>query len=40
MAIADQIKLLIKSHFADNEEHFNSVVLQLAAHGVEKVIPN
>lgn len=32
MATADQIKMLIKSHYADNREHFNTTVLQLAAH--------
>lgn len=32
MATADQIKMLIKSHYADNKEHFNTAVLQLAAH--------
>lgn len=32
MATGDQIKLLIQSHYLGNEEHFNSIVLQLAAH--------
>lgn len=32
MATADQIKMLIKSHYAENKEHFNTAVLQLAAH--------
>lgn len=32
MATADQIKMLIKSHYAENSEHFNTAVLQLAAH--------
>lgn len=32
MATADQIKMLIKSHYADNNEHFTTAVLQLAAH--------
>ncbi|MCK1986052.1 MULTISPECIES: AAA family ATPase [unclassified Peribacillus] len=32
MATADQIKMLIKSHYAENNEHFNTAVLQLAAH--------
>lgn len=36
MATADQIKMLVQSHYNDNEEHFNSVVLQLAAHEARK----
>src|SRR5699024_1144832 len=36
MATADQIKMLIKSHYADNKEHFNTAVLQLAAHEARK----
>jgi len=36
MATADQIKSLIRSHYAENEEHFNSIVLQLAAHQARK----
>ena len=36
MATADQIKMLIRSHYADNDEHFNTAVLQLAAHEARK----
>lgn len=36
MATADQIKTLIRSHYSDNDEHFNSVVLQVAAHQARK----
>lgn len=32
MATADQLKMLIKSHFDQNDERFRTVVLQLAAH--------
>lgn len=32
MATATQIKSLIKSHFEDNNERFNTVALQVAAH--------
>lgn len=36
MATGDQIKSLIRSHYADNDEHFHSIVLQLAAHQARK----
>lgn len=36
MATGDQIKSLIRSHYAKNDEHFNSIVLQLAAHHARK----
>ena len=36
MATADQIKMLVKSHFAENEEQFNTTVLQLAAQEARK----
>src|SRR5699024_5567332 len=36
MATGDQIKTLIRSHYSDNEDHFNSVVLQVAAHQARK----
>lgn len=36
MATADQIKSLIRSHYADNEDHFSSIVLQVAAHQARK----
>lgn len=32
MATANQLKILIKSHFEDNSEKFNTVALQIAAH--------
>lgn len=32
MATAEQLKALIKSHTANNDEHFRSVALQIAAH--------
>lgn len=32
MATANQLKTLIKSHFEDNTERFNTVALQIAAH--------
>jgi len=32
MATANQIKALVKSHFEDNSERFNTVALQIAAH--------
>ncbi len=32
MATADQIKMLIHSHFEDDEDRFNTIVLQLAAY--------
>lgn len=32
MATANQLKILIKSHFDDNSEKFNTVALQIAAH--------
>lgn len=32
MATADQLKMLIKSHFEQNDEQFRTIVLQLAAH--------
>lgn len=32
MATANQIKTLVKSHFEDNNEKFNTVALQIAAH--------
>ena len=32
MATANQLKTLIKSHFEDNSEKFNTVALQIAAH--------
>lgn len=32
MATADQLKMLIKSHFDQNDERFRTIVLQLAAH--------
>ncbi len=32
MATANQLKMLIKSHFDDNSEKFNTVALQIAAH--------
>lgn len=36
VATGDQIKSLIRSHYANNEEHFNSIVLQVAAHQARK----
>ena len=32
MATAAQLKTLVKSHFEDNNEKFNTVALQIAAH--------
>ena len=32
MATAEQLKMLIKSHFDQNDERFRTIVLQLAAH--------
>ena len=32
MATANQLKTLIKSHFEDNSEKFNTVALQIAAY--------
>ena len=32
MATANQLKTLVKSHFEDNSERFNTVALQIAAH--------
>ncbi|VBB07161.1 atpase aaa-type core [Lucifera butyrica] len=32
MATAEQLKMLIKSHFEQNDERFRTIVLQLAAH--------
>lgn len=32
MATANQLKMLVKSHFEDNSEKFNTVALQIAAH--------
>ena len=32
MATANQLKTLVKSHFEDNSEKFNTVALQIAAH--------
>lgn len=32
MATANQLKTLIKSHFEENNEKFNTVALQIAAH--------
>jgi len=32
VATAEQLKMLIKSHFEQNDEHFRTIVLQLAAH--------
>ena len=32
MATANQLKMLVKSHFEDNSERFNSVVLKIAGH--------
>lgn len=36
MATADQIKMLIKSHFDNDEDRFKTVVLQLAAYEAKK----
>lgn len=36
MATASQIKALIKSHYEENDERFNTLVLQLAAHEARK----
>lgn len=36
MATANQIKTLIKSHFEENNEKFNTVALQIAAHEAKK----
>ena len=32
MATANQLKMLVKSHFEDNNERFNTIALQIAAH--------
>lgn len=32
MATANQLKMLVKSHFEDNNERFNTLALQIAAH--------
>lgn len=32
MATANQIKMLVKSHFEENDEKFNTIALQIAAH--------
>ena len=32
MATANQLKALVKSHFENNSEKFNTVALQIAAH--------
>lgn len=32
MATANQLKMLVKSHFDDNNEKFNTIALQIAAH--------
>lgn len=32
MATANQLKMLVKSHFEDNYERFNTIALQIAAH--------
>ena len=32
MATANQLKVLVKSHFEDNNERFNTIALQIAAH--------
>ncbi|MBQ8542026.1 MAG: ATP-binding protein [Bacteroidaceae bacterium] len=32
MATANQLKMLVKSHFEDNNEKFNTIALQIAAH--------
>ena len=32
MATANQLKILVKSHFEDNNERFNTIALQIAAH--------
>ena len=32
MATANQLKTLVKSHFEDNNEKFNTIALQIAAH--------
>ncbi|MGM2820527.1 AAA family ATPase [Bacillus cereus group sp. Bce001] len=36
MATAEQIKMLIKSHYEKNEERFNTIVIQLAAYEAKK----
>lgn len=36
VATGNQIKTLIRSHYSDNEDYFNSVVLQVAAHQAKK----
>lgn len=36
MATAEQIKALIKSHTSNNDEHFRSVALQIAAHSAKQ----
>lgn len=32
MATANQLKMLVKSHFEENNEKFNTIALQIAAH--------
>ena len=32
MATATQLKMLVKSHFEENNEKFNTIALQIAAH--------
>ena len=36
MATSDQVKALIASHFNGDNEHFSSVVKQIAAHAAKK----
>ncbi len=39
MATAEQLKMLIKSHFDNNNERFKTIFLQLAAHLRERGKP-
>jgi len=36
MATAEQIKALVKSHFSDNQEQFNTIALQIAAYEAQQ----